>query len=308
MAPSSPNVSAPSSASTLPRSQTSSATPRSPPDWRSTAPGTVKIPEPIVVPTTMRTRSRSVRTRASSREAGGADTSELRRDGRGDVAGSGRPAEIRRPYSGGERRPYRLLEGAGRPGSAELLEHQRAGEHGRHRVGDPLAREWRCRAVHRLEQPRSPPARMKIGAGGEPQPADERGAQVGQDVAVQVVGHDDLEALRLAHQLHRQCVHVAVLGLDPAEPGGDALERLLPDLVSGHGVRLVAHRDPGLGVILRPLEGGAADALHAPRRVDFLGNILVAAAAPRPGYTPSVFSRKSTKSIRRPLPRRGVRS
>src|SRR5213594_1224163 len=66
MAPSSPNVSAPSSASTLPTTQTSSATPRSLPDCRNTAPGTRKMPEPIVVPTTMSTRSRSVRTRRSS--------------------------------------------------------------------------------------------------------------------------------------------------------------------------------------------------------------------------------------------------
>ncbi len=66
MAPSSPKVSAPSNASTLPTTHTTSATPRSPPDCRSTDPGTVKIPDPIVVPTTMRTRSRSVRTRGSS--------------------------------------------------------------------------------------------------------------------------------------------------------------------------------------------------------------------------------------------------
>src|SRR2546427_2133120 len=166
-------------------SQTSSATPRSPPDWRSTAPGTVKIPEPIVVPTTMSTRSRSVRTRASSREAGGADTSELRRDGRGDVAGSGRPAEIRGPYSGGERRPYRPLEVAGRSGSAELLEHQRTGEHGRHRIGDPLAREWRCRAGQRLQQPPPPPAQGENCAGGAPPPARRGGAPSGRGVGRQ---------------------------------------------------------------------------------------------------------------------------
>src|SRR5439155_1702166 len=99
MAPSSPNVSAPSSASTLPRSQTSSATPRSPPDWRSTAPGTVKIPEPIVVPTG--------------------------------------------------------------------------------------------------------PARVKVGARSEAEPAHEPGAQVRENVSVEIVGDDHLEPLRLAHQLHR---------------------------------------------------------------------------------------------------------
>src|SRR5439155_2882562 len=279
MAPSSPNVSAPSSASTLPRSQTSSATPRSPPDWRSTAPGTVKIPEPIVVPTTMRTRSRSVRTRASCRGAG-ADISELRGNSRRNLAGSSRPADVGRPQPGSERRLYRALEVAGRPGSAELLEHQRAREDGRHRVGDPFARERRRRAVHRLEHPRSPPPRVEIGAGGESQPADERGPQVREDVAVQVVGHYDLEALRLAHQLHRECVDVTVLGLDAPELGGDALERVLPDLVSGHRVRFVAHGDANLAVILRPPERGADDPLHALGRVDLFGDVLIAVDAP----------------------------
>src|SRR5438477_8334494 len=110
--------------------------------------------------------------------------------------------------------------------------------------------------------------------------ADERGAQVGQNMAVQVIGHDDLEALRIAYQLHRQCVHVAVLGVDPSELGGDVPERLLPDLVSWDGVRLVAHRNAGLAVILRPLEGGADDALHALRGVDFFGDVLVTGNAP----------------------------
>ena len=71
-----------------------------------------------------------------------------------------------------------------------------------------------------------------------------------------------------------------MLGADPAELGGDALEGLLPDLVGGYGVRFVAHRDARLAVILRPLEGGADDALHALRRVDFFGDVLVAADAP----------------------------
>src|SRR2546430_13001620 len=35
--------------------------------------------------------------------------------------------------------PYTTLFRSGRLRSAELLEHQRAGEHGRHGVGDPLA-------------------------------------------------------------------------------------------------------------------------------------------------------------------------
>src|SRR4029077_17456775 len=162
MAPSSPNVSAPSRASTLPATQTTRATPMSPPDWRSTAPGTVKMPEPIVVPTTMRTRSRSVRTRASSRVVPA--TLELAGNGLGHLSGRRLAADIRRPNARCDRLLHRPLEVASRLGVAQLLEHQGAREHGGHRVRDALAGERRRRAVHRLEQPR--PARMEIGAGG----------------------------------------------------------------------------------------------------------------------------------------------
>src|SRR5213078_2611402 len=201
MAPSSPNVSAPSSASTLPRSQTSSATPRSPPDWRSTAPGTVKIPEPIVTPTTMRTKTRSVRTRASSRGASGADTIRAARRWPPRRPGFRPSPDIGRPHAGSERRAYGLLEVAGRLGMPQLLEHQGAREHRGHWVRDPFASERGRRAVHRLEQ--AGPTRVKVGARREAEPAHEPGAQVRENVPVEIVGDDHLKPLRLAHQLHR---------------------------------------------------------------------------------------------------------
>src|SRR2546430_1406438 len=77
---------------------------------------------------------------------------------------------------------------------------------------------------------------VKFGARGEAESADEPRAQVGEDVAVEVVRHDHLKPLGLAHQLQRQRVHVAVLGLDAGERGGPPLERFLPHLVSGDGV------------------------------------------------------------------------
>src|SRR5690242_1923756 len=272
MAPSSPNVSAPSRASTLPTTQTTSATPRSLPDWRSTAPGTVKMPEPIVVPTTMRTRSRSVRTRASSRALPA--TSELAGNRFRHLNGRGLPADIGRPHAGGERVCHRALQIPGRLGMAQLLEHQRAREHGRHRVRHALAGERRRRAVHRLEQAGAPG--VEVGARREPQSTYEPRAEVRQYVAVEIVADDDLEPLGLAHQLHRQGVHVAMLGVDPRKLGGDALERFLPDPMRGHGVRLVAHRDASLAVRLRPLERRADDTLHGFAGVYFLGDVLVA--------------------------------
>jgi len=53
---------------------------------------------------------------------------------------------------------------------------------------------------------------MEVRARREPEPAHEARAEIRQDVTVQVVGHDHLEALGLAHQFHRERVHVAVLG------------------------------------------------------------------------------------------------
>src|SRR4051812_2685599 len=66
IAPSSPYASAPSSERTPPATQTTSAGPACPPAWRSTPPGTRKMPDPITVPITMRIRSRSPRTRSSA--------------------------------------------------------------------------------------------------------------------------------------------------------------------------------------------------------------------------------------------------
>src|SRR5881396_1596979 len=279
MAPSSPNVTAPSSASTLPTTHTTNATPTSLPDCRSTAPGTVKMPEPIVVPTTMKTRSRSVRTRARSRVVGA--SSELAGKGLRDLARRRLAADIGRTHTGGERLLHRALEVAGRLRMTQLLEHQSAREHRGHRVRDALARERRSRAVHRLEQSR--PARMKIRAGGEPEPADQARPQVREDIAVQVVGDDDLKPLGLAHQLHRERVHVAVLGVDACELSGDAPEGLLPDAVRWHGVRLVAHGHPGLAVRSGPLEGRADDPIDASRGVDLLGDIRLPLSAALPG-------------------------
>src|SRR5438094_3571464 len=120
----------------LPTTHTMSAMPRSPLDCRSTAPGTVKMPEPMVVPTTMRTRSRSVRTRASSRALPA--TSELAGNGFRHLNGRGLPADIGRPNASNDRLPHRALQIAGRLRVSELLEHQCSAEHRGHRVRDAL--------------------------------------------------------------------------------------------------------------------------------------------------------------------------
>src|SRR5882724_11608186 len=280
MAPSSPNVSAPSSASTLPRSQTSSATPRSPPDWRSTAPGTVKIPEPIVVPTTMRTRSRSVSTRASCCGAAGADTVRAAR--RWPPRRRGFRPSRRYPASAPPRRASPVPPARGR---GPLRERRAARASARRRARPPSG--WRS-PCPRAAAPIHAPARttpLLPDRGGYwrwRRALARRPARRPGRTGCRRTGcwSRSPGALRLAYQLHRQRVHVAVLGLDRAKLGGDPLERFLPNPVSWHGVRFVAHRNAGLAVILRPLEGGADDPLHALRRVDLFGHVLIAADVP----------------------------
>src|SRR5882762_6750047 len=93
------------------------------------------------------------------------------------VAGARVAAEIRCS----DPRCQRLLDGALQVprggGVAQLLEHQRAGEHGRHRVGDAFPREGRSRAVHRLEQP--PATGVEVCARRQAEATDEPRAQVG---------------------------------------------------------------------------------------------------------------------------------
>ena len=155
----------------------------------------------------------------------------------------------------------------------QLLEHQGAREHRGDWVRDPFASERGRRAVHWLEQ--AGPARVKVGARREAEPAHEPGAQVRENISVEIVRDDHLEPLGLAHQLHRQCVHVAVLRLDPSELGGDPPERLLPDPVRRYGIGLVAHGDAGFPVRPGPLERRPDDALDPRRRIDLLGDVVV---------------------------------
>ena len=58
------------------------------------------------------------------------------------------------------------------------------------------------------------PLRIDVGARRQPDAAGDDGAQVGQDVAEQIAGHHHVEALRLAHEVHRRRVDQQGTGLD----------------------------------------------------------------------------------------------
>src|SRR5271166_7154693 len=82
---------------------------------------------------------------------------------------------------------------------SQVRQHHRAGENRAHGIGEVLARDRRGRAVYRLEHRGA--SGMDIAAGRHAESSLQRGGEVGDDIAKHVVGHDDLERLRLAHHL-----------------------------------------------------------------------------------------------------------
>ena len=80
----------------------------------------------------------------------------------------------------------------------------------RERVGEALAGDVGRRAVDGLEDRR---VVADVGAGHDAQAADQAGAQVADDVAVEVLHQQHVEARRVLHQLHAAGVddHLVVL-------------------------------------------------------------------------------------------------
>src|SRR5262249_62142967 len=84
----------------------------------------------------------------------------------------------------------------------EVVEQHAGREDGGQRVGDALAGDVGGGAVDRFEHAGVGPLRVDVGAGGHAHAAGDDGAQVGEDVAEEVAGDDDVEDLRLADEVH----------------------------------------------------------------------------------------------------------
>ena len=151
----------------------------------------------------------------------------------------------------------------------EVLEHEGGGVDGGQGVGDPLAGDVVGRPVHRLEQRRSGPVRVQVGRGGEPDaPADGTG-QVGQDVAEEVVGDDDVVAPGLLHQVDAGGIDVVVVPGDVGEFGGHLGDGAVPQIAGeGEDVGLVHQGQVVVGPAVRQLEGEPHTALDAHAGVD----------------------------------------
>src|SRR5262245_63906544 len=107
-----------------------------------------------------------------------------------------------------------------------------------------LAGDVGGRTVHRLEHARRRAVGVDVAAGGQPDAAGDRGGEVGDDVAEQVVGDDDVEPARVGGQEDRRRVDVQVVDGDVGVLLPDGLHGAPPQVARVHQhVGLVHQRE-----------------------------------------------------------------
>src|SRR3954470_4761189 len=138
--------------------------------------------------------------------------SEAGDDRVGELVGAGGAAEVAgHRLLLADRRLERVADARGAFAIVHVFEHHAGREHERRRICDPLPGNVRCRTVHGLEDR---PAMTDVGAGREAEAADEPRDLVGEDVAEEVRRDDDVEPLRMEHEVHRRRIDDHLLELD----------------------------------------------------------------------------------------------
>ena len=110
------------------------------------------------------------------------------------------------------------------------------------RIGQALAGDARCAAVHRLVEAEAAGlrhARAEAGRGQQAQRAGDRGRLVRQDVAEQVLGDDHVVVRRLGQDQVGGRIHQRVLDADRWVPRRDLVHHLAPEPAGGQHVGLV---------------------------------------------------------------------
>src|SRR5260370_6553940 len=105
---------------------------------------------------------------------------------------------------------------------------------------------------------------MNVSGRRQAQAARNLRAQVADDVADKSAGDDDVELVRVAHDLDRERVDIQVTGINVRVFLADFLEDPLPEVVrKSHGVGFVAHADALVAVQASVFESVADNALDA---------------------------------------------
>ena len=187
---------------------------------------------------------------------------------------------------------------------AEELQHHRAGEHRRHRVGDALGQRCRARIRAPARTSTGRPRGIEIRAGCQPEATRDRGAQIGQDVAEEVRGDDDIEVLRASHQIHARGIDQERLGPDIWRVARDVEKtRSQNAMLNPCAFDLVTDVSSFLRLRWRASSKAKRITRSVPWRVKIADCTATSWGTPgvqRPptcAYSPSVFSRTTTKSI-----------
>src|SRR5690606_32171747 len=109
---------------------------------------------------------------------------------------------------GGEVGDHGRIDATGRLREPEVVQHQRHREDGRRRVGQLLAGDIWCRAVHRLEHAGKCAVRVDVSGGRQPDATAYCAGEVGEDVTEEVVCDDRIESGRICHQVNGRGVDV----------------------------------------------------------------------------------------------------
>ncbi len=87
-------------------------------------------------------------------------------------------------------------------------------------------------------------AGVDVAGGSEAQSTGELCGEVGDDVAEEVVGDNDVELFRVANEFHGQGIDIEVAGLDVGVLLANRLEHALPEVAGvGHGIGFVGHAE-----------------------------------------------------------------
>ncbi len=168
--------------------------------------------------------------------------------------------------------------------SFTLVRKQQRDRHDRRgRIGDALSRDVGCAAVHGFEHRWIGPRRIDVAARRQSDAAAYRGGQVGDDVAEQVVGDDDVESPRVGDEVDGRGVDVLIGDLDIGVLGADLLHGAPPQCARIRQDVVLVHQ----GQLLAPPCGAAECVMHDPSHAergvdaDFGGDFVRCAHADR---------------------------
>ena len=121
----------------------------------------------------------------------------------------------------------------------EKFKHQRARPDLSNWISNTLARNIRCRSVHRLKKTRVGSSRIDIARGGYTDGSSAGRTQVRQDVAEKIAGNNNIEPVRMQNEVCGQYVDVKLVRTHVRIIFGHRLHALVPERHGdGNSVRL----------------------------------------------------------------------